>query len=74
MLDIFRMHDAIFYFLVQLLCSPTKMSRDHMAGCNVDQEELLIFAAGLGQCPLLLIRLVSSSESRSVDLELFVVF
>lgn len=72
------MHDAILYFLVQLLCSPTKMSWEHMAGSNLDQEELLIFAAGLGLCPLLLILIVSPSEScvdlRSVDLELFVVF
>ena len=33
-----------------------------MAGCNLDQEELLIFAAGLGQCPLLLIPVLSYSE------------
>lgn len=44
-------------FLVQLLCSPTKMWWEHMAECDVDQEELLIFAAGLDQCPLLLLLL-----------------
>lgn len=45
---------------------------EHMAGCDVDQEELLIFAAGLEQCPLLLL-LTLSTENSSVDLELFVV-
>lgn len=47
-------------FLVQLLCSPTKMWWEHThAECDVDQEELLIFAAGLDQCPLLLLLTLS---------------
>lgn len=49
----------MFVFLVQLLCSPTKMWWEHMAECDVDQEELLIFAAGLDQCPLLLLLTLS---------------